>query len=64
MFIFNIAGILLSPRPKSVWTTLTNSLERIILMNVALSIVFHGWTVKRSLTLYRLVLLIISYLYI
>lgn len=63
MFIFNIAGILLSRRPKSVWKTLTNSLERIILMNVALSIVFHEWTVKRSLAIYRLVL-IISYLYI
>jgi len=63
MFFFNIAGILLSPRPKSVWKILTNSLERIILMNVALSIVFREWTVKRLLAICRLVL-IISHLYI
>jgi len=51
----NIAGILLSPRPKSVWRILISLSGKIILMNVASSIVFHEWTVKRSLKNYRLV---------
>ncbi|KAK7273604.1 hypothetical protein RIF29_14660 [Crotalaria pallida] len=42
-----LKGTLLSPRPRSVWRTLTNLSEKIILMNVALSIVFHEWTVKK-----------------
>jgi hypothetical protein len=51
----NIAGIPLSPRPKSVWRILINLSGKIILMNVASSIVFHEWTVKRLLKNYRLV---------
>jgi len=51
----NIAGILLSPRPKSVWRILINLSGKIILMNAASSTVFHEWTVKRSLKNYRLV---------
>ena len=51
----NIAGILLSPRPKCVWRILLNLPGKIILMNVASSIVFYEWTVKRSLKNYWLV---------
>ena len=53
--IVNIAGILFSPRQESVWMTLTSSLEKIILMNVELFIVFQDWTVKKLLKGYRFV---------
>lgn len=45
--ILNVAGIQLSPRPKSVWRTLISSLSKTIMMNVESYIVFQEWTVRK-----------------